>query len=213
MRNLYPISNQRTLDRKIKEACLAIKLSDKWSKPRILDEYLNAVYYGNHAYGVKAAAQTYFNETPRYLTRPQAALIAGMTQAPSDYDPFVHPDAALDRRNEVLRAMLDNGDLTRRQYREAVQSPLGLRDGRGKLRHPATSAARPLLLQLRLRRAGRAVRRRARCATGGLKVYTTVDRGLQRQAANVDPRAAEPRAPTRPRPSSRSTRRTARSRP
>lgn len=184
VRNLYPISNQRTLDRKIKEACLAIKLSRKWSKPRILDEYLNAVYYGNHAYGVQAAAQTYFSETPRYLSPPQAALVAGLTQAPSDYDPYIHPDTALGRRNEVLRAMLDNGDLTRRQYRQAVRSPLGLRDGRRKYdiryvkprdRYFFNYVNDELVAQY-----GASTVR-----SGGLKVYTTVDRRYQRAAANA----------------------------
>ncbi len=184
VRNLYPISNQRTLDRKIKEACLAIKLSDTRSKAWILDEYLNAVYYGNHAYGVKAAAQTYFNEKPRYLTPAQAALLAGLTQAPSDYDPFLHPELALDRRNEVLRAMLDNGDVTRRQYLQAAQSPLGLRDGRRKYDISAVSPRDRYFFnyvydELVAQYGASTVR------TGGLKVYTTVDLRLQRQAANA----------------------------
>jgi penicillin-binding protein 1A len=184
VRNLYPISNQRTLDRKIKEACLAIKLSDTRSKAWILDEYLNAVYYGNHAYGVKAAAQTYFNEKPRYLTPAQAALLAGLTQAPSDYDPFLHPELALDRRNEVLRAMLDNGDVTRRQYLQAAQSPLGLRDGRRKYDISAVSPRDRYFFnyvydELVAQYGASTVR------TGGLKVYTTVDRRLQREAANA----------------------------
>ncbi|HEU5213809.1 MAG TPA: PBP1A family penicillin-binding protein [Gaiellaceae bacterium] len=184
VRNLYPISNQRTLDRKIKEACLAIKLSRKWSKSKILDEYLNAVYYGNHAYGVKAAAQTYFSEKPRALTPAQAALLAGLTQAPSDYDPFSHPDTALARRNEVLRAMLDNGDLRVRQYRDAVNTPLGLQDGRRKYDIRYVSPRDRYFFnyvydELVAQYGASTVR------TGGLKVYTTVDRRLQRAAANA----------------------------
>ena len=101
VRNLY-ISNERTLQRKLKEACLAIKLNDAWSKQRILETYLNQVYYGNLAYGIEAASQTYFSKPARALDLRQAALLAGLTQAPSAYDPFVEPGKALARRNEVL---------------------------------------------------------------------------------------------------------------
>src|SRR5213079_2807249 len=90
VRNLY-ISKERTFKRKIKEACLAIKLSRRWSKDRILTEYMNQVYYCKHA---------------RNLWLAQAALLAGLPQAPSVYDPFHRPGAALGRRDEVLRAML-----------------------------------------------------------------------------------------------------------
>src|SRR5205823_11865421 len=85
VRNLY-ISKERTLKRKLKEACLAIKLSRRWTKDRILDEYLNQVYYGNHAYGIEAAAQTYYSEHARNLSLDQSALLAGLPQAPSLYD-------------------------------------------------------------------------------------------------------------------------------
>ena len=87
VRNLYT-GNEKTLQRKLKEACLAIKLSHKWSKDKILDEYLNTVYYGNHAYGVEAASQTYFSKHASQLTLAEAALLAGLPQAPSDYDPL-----------------------------------------------------------------------------------------------------------------------------
>ena len=90
VRNLYT-GDEKTFRRKIKEACLSIKLSRKWSKDRILDEYLNTVYYGNHAYGVEAAAQTYFSKHASQLTLVQAALLAGLPQAPSIYDPFPRP--------------------------------------------------------------------------------------------------------------------------
>src|SRR5439155_5832062 len=117
VRNLY-ISNERTITRKLKEACLAIKLSHKWSKRRILTAYMNQIYYGSQAYGVEAAAQTYFSKPARRLTLPQAALLAGLPQATSDYDPFRNPDAALARRNEVLRAMLSTRAIRRRERSE-----------------------------------------------------------------------------------------------
>ena len=80
VRNLY-ISKERTFKRKLKEVCLAIKLSRRWSKDRILNEYLNQVYYGNHAYGIEAAAQTYYSEHAYQLGLGQAALLAGLPQA------------------------------------------------------------------------------------------------------------------------------------
>jgi len=81
VRNLYT-GQERTFNSKLKEACLAIKLANKWSKQKILNEYVNTVYYGNHAYGIEAAAQTYFSEHASALTIPQAALLAGLPQAP-----------------------------------------------------------------------------------------------------------------------------------
>ena len=88
VRNLY-ISRERTFQRKIKEVCLAFKLSQQWSKDRILAAWMNQVYFGNHAYGVEAAAQTYFSKHAEDLTLMQAALLAGLPQAPSLYDPIV----------------------------------------------------------------------------------------------------------------------------
>ena len=130
VRNLY-ISNERTVQRKLKEACLAIKLNDAWSKQRILASYLNQVYYGNLAYGIEAAAQTYFSKPASDLTLREAALLAGLTQAPSAYNPFVEPGKALARRNAVLRAMRDQGSITPRQYASATRSRnLGLEPGR-----------------------------------------------------------------------------------
>ena len=92
VRNLY-ISRERTLERKIKEVCLAFKLSQRWSKDRILATWMNQVYFGNHAYGVEAASQTYFSKPAKDLTLMQAALLAGLPQAPSLYDPILYPEA------------------------------------------------------------------------------------------------------------------------
>jgi len=77
---------------------------------------MNQVPYGNRAFGVEAAAQTYYSKHARDLTLAESALIAGLPQAPSAYDPFVHPEAALSRRDDVLEAMLTNGDIGPRAY-------------------------------------------------------------------------------------------------
>jgi membrane peptidoglycan carboxypeptidase len=98
VRNLY-ISREQTVQRKVKEACLATKLDDAWTKQRILTTYLNQVYYGNRAYGIEAASRTYFSKPATELTLSQSALLAGLTQAPSVYDPFAAPGKALARRH------------------------------------------------------------------------------------------------------------------
>jgi penicillin-binding protein 1A len=138
VRNLYIGSNERTISRKVKEACLAQKLAGIWTKKQILSAYVNEVFYGRHAYGAQAGAQTFFSTSAKKLTIPQAALLAGLPQAPSVYDPVRHPDRALARRDEVLRAMLANGDITAPEYADAVASPLGLHLGQlySSQRHP-----------------------------------------------------------------------------
>jgi penicillin-binding protein 1A len=128
-RNLYIGRPSHTLGRKITEACLAMKLAHRLPKRAILARYLNLVYYGNQAYGVAAAAQTYFSRRASQLTVAQAALIAGLPQAPSSYDPFRDADAALRRRNEVLDAMRATHALQPKAWRFARKQPLGLRPG------------------------------------------------------------------------------------
>lgn len=176
VRNLY-ISNERTLQRKLKEACLAIKLNDAWSKQRILETYLNQVYYGNLAYGVEAASQTYFSKPARGLNLRQAALLAGLTQAPSAYDPFAETGKALARRNAVLRAMRDQGAITAKQYTWASRSrDLQLRPGRlyKEIREPYFFG---YVRDQLIRKYGSETVR-----SGGLSVYTTIVPRWQRAA-------------------------------
>ncbi len=176
VRNLYT-GQQKTFSRKLREACLAIKLADKWSKGRILDEYLNTVYYGNHAYGVEAAAQTYFSRHAKSLTLLQSALLAGLPQAPSIYDPFHNPRAALQRRGEVLQAMLETHAITQAQYDAAARSrSLGLKPGRIYSRIKEPYFFTYVREELEQAYGANTVRE------GGLKVYTTIDPRLQRLA-------------------------------
>jgi penicillin-binding protein 1A len=180
VRLLYIPTRKRTLARKIKEACLAIKLNEAWSKQRILTAYLNHVYYGDHAYGIEAAAQTYFSRPARSLNLEQAAVLAGLTQAPSAYDPFVSPRRALLRRDVVLRALLRNGDITPAQLRQATADrQLHLRAGTlyTRIREPYFfSFVREQLVERYGER---------RVESGGLRVYTTIDRRLQRLAEHA----------------------------
>jgi penicillin-binding protein 1A len=175
VRNLYT-GRERTFERKLKEACLAIKLSNRWSKDKILRGYLNTVYYGNHAYGIEAAAQTYFSRHAWQLTLPQAALLAGLPQAPSIDDPFHNPTAAVARRNEVLYAMLRNHSITHRQYRYARRARLRLEPGRLYTRIEQPYFFSYVLDEL-VRVYGANVVRE-----GGLRVYTTIVPRLQRDA-------------------------------
>jgi penicillin-binding protein 1A len=174
VRNLYPITSERTVKRKLKEACFAIKLDRAWTKKRILVAYMNQVYYGNHAYGVEAAARTYYSKPARKLTLEQSALIAGLTQAPSRDDPFVYPDRARARRDQVLRAMFQTGAITPSQYSVAVaHRDLGLKPGSlyRRIREPYFFSY--VYNELVREYGGATVR------SGGLRVYTTVDRRLQ----------------------------------
>ena len=176
VRNLY-IGQEKTFNRKIKEACLAIKLAQRWPKQKVLNEYLNTVYYGNHAYGVEAAAQTYFSKHASQLSLLQAALLAGLPQAPSVYDPYHNPQAALDRRDEVLRAMLTNQTITLAQYGTAIRSnTLDLRAGRIYTRIKQPYFFSYVIDELDRQYGTNTVRQ------GGLKVYTTIDPRLQRLA-------------------------------
>jgi penicillin-binding protein 1A len=185
VRNLY-ISRERTLARKLREACLAMELSRRWSKQRILQEWLNTVYFGNHAYGVEAAAQTYFSKPARDLSLSEAALLAGLPQAPSRYDPFLDPQAALARRDAVLRAMLDNGDITQEQYQRAVRG----RDLRLRPSELYTRIREPYFFgyvrdQLIAKYGASTVR------SGGLRVYTTIAPAFQRAAERAIARALD----------------------
>jgi 1A family penicillin-binding protein len=103
-KNLY-LTQQRTLTRKLAELVITLKLGSQYTKTQILDMYLNDVYFGEGAYGVEAASLTYFGHGVSTLTLPEAALLAGLVNAPSFYDPYVHPGAALARRNVVLARM------------------------------------------------------------------------------------------------------------
>jgi penicillin-binding protein 1A len=176
-RNLYIKKPSQTFGRKATEACLAIKLAREKSKRWILNAYVNQVFYGNRAYGIEAAAQTYFSKSARHLTLAEAALLAGLPQAPSVFDPFHRPQQAIARRDEVLRAMLANGYITATQYADTVANRhLHLKAGRlyTRIREPYFfSYVRD---ELQRQYGSNTVR------SGGLRVYTTIDPRLQRLA-------------------------------
>jgi penicillin-binding protein 1A len=179
-RNLYIKKPSQTFSRKATEACLAIKLAREKSKRWILEAYINQVFYGNRAYGIEAAAQTYFSKRAKHLTLPQAALLAGLPQAPTVFDPFERPQQAIARRDEVLRAMLANGYITATQYADALADrDLHLKAGRlyTRIREPYFFSY--VREELQKQYGSNTVR------SGGLKVYTTIDPRLQRFALDA----------------------------
>jgi penicillin-binding protein 1A len=131
---------KRTLFNKLRESALAYQITHKWSKQRILRNYLNTIYFGNGAYGIESAARTYF-QNPNHpgcgspghrrcaaqLEPQEAALLAGIVQSPSAYDPLQHPKASKARRDLVLQRMLEQGYLSRAQYDQAVAEPIPVR--------------------------------------------------------------------------------------
>src|SRR5581483_9197983 len=118
------VSTSRSLSRKLKEAALAWQLEQVWSKDRILTAYLNTIYFGNGAYGVERASQVYFGHGADKLTLPEAAMLAGIPEDPSLWNPVTNPKAVHRRRHEVLQAMLDQGDITYNELRLANRTPL-----------------------------------------------------------------------------------------
>ena len=178
VRNLY-LSPQQTVGRKLTEACLAVQLDRRWGKERILTAYLNDIYFGQQAYGVEAAAGSLFGVHAKKLSLEQAALLAGLPQAPSAYDPLTRPGAARARRAEVLQAMLKAGDISPARYRRALRSPLGLHPKQVPGASGQTYLTDFITSQLVKEYGAERIRR------GGLRVYTTLDGKMQREATHA----------------------------
>jgi penicillin-binding protein 1A len=177
VRNLYIADPKDTLERKIREAALAEDLEQQRSKKWILEQYLNTASYGTvggrTAVGVEAAAQTFFNKPASELKLTESALLAGLPQAPSQYNPFTDPNSALKRRNNVLDNMAKEGYLTTDEAQRAKAAGLGLEAGTkySEIREPYFFDY--VEQQLIDRYGVNTVRQ------GGLEVYTTVDPNLQ----------------------------------
>jgi penicillin-binding protein 1A len=127
------LSNERTLSRKLKEVIVSVQLEQELSKAEILELYMNYVYYGQGAYGIDAAADIYFHKKPSQLSVTEAAMLAGMPQAPSAYNPLVSPDMAKARRNEVIQNLVEVRSITTEQAREYQAKPLGLNPNLSRL--------------------------------------------------------------------------------
>jgi penicillin-binding protein 1A len=211
IKNVLQAQSHRTIFEKLKEAALAYQLAHKWNKDKILAAYLNTIYFGNGAYGIEAAAQTYFGHdvnhvgcgTPEHETcvaqlQPwEAALLAGIIQSPTQYDPATHPAAARARREVVLRQMYDQGYLTRPVYEESRQQAL---PSPAEIQVPQEQTVEGVdagyfdswVQQQVIERYGP-----TRAFDGGLKIKTTLDLELQRAAEQaVNNYLAYPGGPT-----------------
>jgi membrane peptidoglycan carboxypeptidase len=167
-----------TLARKIREAELATGLAHSMSKDDVLAGYLNVVEFEGNVYGVEAAAHAYFGTTAAALTIPQAALLAGMVNNPNLYDPYDHPQAALDRRNVVIAAMAQTGSITPEQAAEATAAPLGVVPGGPVVPGGTCMAAAPdagFFCQYAVSYLEQAGISADRLATGGYTIRTTMD--------------------------------------
>jgi penicillin-binding protein 1A len=177
VRALYIKDPERNFERKIREAKLASELEEEHSKTWILHEYLNSVPFGTvqgrTSIGVQAAAVTYFDKHVRDLELHESALLAGLPQAPSQYNPFRNPTAAIERRNEVLEQMLDNGFITAAEYQDAAQRKLKLKRG-FRYVHRREPYFFDYVQEKLIERYGVGVARR-----GGLRIHTTINPKMQ----------------------------------
>ncbi len=167
----------RSIGRKIEEAILAFRVSQRYSKDEVLERYLNEIFYGNLAYGVEAAAETYFDKPVRQLTLAEAALIAGLPQGPALYDPYQNPEAAKARQVEVLNLMVKHGYLSQEQADQAAAEPLHYR------RAPQQLQAPHFVMYVRSQLEQRYSRKQL--YESGMRIYTTLDLDLQRSAEKI----------------------------
>jgi penicillin-binding protein 1A len=187
------VTSKRTISRKLKEAALAWQLEQRWKKDRILTAYLNTIYFGNGAYGIQRAAQTYFNTTASRLDLAQAALLAGIPADPSRYDPVANPRTARARRLEVLNSMLAQHEISQADLVRADRTPL---PRASEVQLPGIQGPAPYFVnyvkQELISRYGT-----RRVFGGGLNVQTTIDLRLQKLARRaIESVLTEPDGPS-----------------
>ncbi|TLN18814.1 PBP1A family penicillin-binding protein, partial [bacterium] len=170
------LSPERTLKRKLREAILAIRMEKNLSKEEILNLYLNQIFLGHGSYGIEAAARTYFGVPAKNLTLDQASLIAGLPQAPSRYDPYKHPQLALERRSYVLGQMEKNGWITAIEAKTAKEAPLKLTGYRNLFKSVAPYYAEEVRRDLEDKFGTKTL------LEGGLRISTAMDSRLQKAA-------------------------------
>ena len=172
----------QTLSRKAQEAWLAVQLEQKATKQEILTYYINKVYMSNGNYGMQTAAQNYYGKDLKELSLPQLALLAGMPQAPNQYDPYSHPEAALERRNLVLSEMKDQNYISAEQYEKAINTPIT--DGLQSLK---SANSYPAYMDNYLKEVIDQVEQETgyNLLTTGMEVYTNVDKNVQQRLWDV----------------------------
>ena len=172
----------QTLSRKAQEAWLAVQLEQKATKQEILTYYINKVYMSNGNYGMQTAAQNYYGKDLKELSLPQLALLAGMPQAPNQYDPYSHPEAALERRNLVLSEMKEQNYISAEQYEKAINTPIT--DGLQSLK---SANSYPAYMDNYLKEVIDQVEQETgyNLLTTGMEVYTNVDKNVQQRLWDV----------------------------
>ncbi|HKS02350.1 MAG TPA: transglycosylase domain-containing protein, partial [Arthrobacter sp.] len=182
------LSGEKTLGDKVREMKLAIELEKKFTKDQILEGYLNIVFFNRNAYGIEAAAQHFYSVPASKLTLPQAALLAGLVNSPTLYDPVTNPENSLKRRNLVLDAMLNQGKITKKQHDAAAATGVGLKIRVSKQGCAAATIApyfcdyvSHLILNNRAYGADTEAREQ-KLFRGGLTITTTLDSRLQAAA-------------------------------
>jgi penicillin-binding protein 1A len=196
VKNTYIAQEQRqipSLQRKMTEASLAWQYEEEHEKDEILEQYLNTVYFGANAYGIEAAARTYYNKEAAKLSLPESALLAGIINLPGTYDPFNDPESARKRRDTVLDRMLEHGYVSPEEHAEAVAEDLNLSRGQVEPESENEYFLDAVRKELAEQYGDRAL------YEGGLKIYTTLDPTLQEHAVAavgkvVDPTAGDPSA-------------------
>lgn len=183
-RNLYKdIGNEISLNRKIREALTAVQIERTYTKEEILAYYLNTVYFGKGAYGVEAAAQTYFEKNAKDLTLDECAVLVATLKSPSNYDPVDNPEASLKRRNLVLNEMYEEKFITKENLDLAVNDPLkvNLKKDYANFNSPAPQFTEYIrqILEKKAEKYGFDLYR------DGLKVYTSLDTRFQKHAADA----------------------------
>ncbi|VSQ30102.1 penicillin-binding protein 1A [Streptococcus pneumoniae] len=175
-------TSDQTISRKAQEAWLAIQLEQKATKQEILTYYINKVYMSNGNYGMQTAAQNYYGKDLNNLSLPQLALLAGMPQAPNQYDPYSHPEAAQDRRNLVLSEMKNQGYISTEQYEKAVNTPIT--DGLQSLK---SASNYPAYMDNYLKEVINQVEEETgyNLLTTGMDVYTNVDQEAQKHLWDI----------------------------
>ena len=172
----------QTISRKAQEAWLAVQLERKATKQEILTYYVNKVYMSNGNYGMQTAAQNYYGKDLKDLSLPQLALLAGMPQAPNQYDPYSQPEAALERRNLVLSEMKGQNYITAEQYENAINTPIT--DGLQSLK---STSSYPAYMDNYLKEVIEQVEQETgyNLLTTGMDVYTNVDQDAQKRLWDI----------------------------
>ncbi|MDO4987990.1 MAG: PBP1A family penicillin-binding protein [Synergistes sp.] len=183
-RNLF-LSQEKTMIRKVKEAVLAVKLEDIYSKQELLEMYLNTIYLGGGTYGIGAAAKFYFDKEPKDLDINESAIIAGLVAAPEKYSPFKHADLCQRRKTYVLKRMLDLNWISKEDYDANINKTPKLSKSRKRTKSSISFNTAPYFVSYILFNQLLPEYGKDGVYRGGLKVNTTIDLDLQRKAEQV----------------------------